>query len=51
MLGLNDGVNVEVKEGLEEGDVILQFVPGAPAPPTDGGMMPGPGGIIVEPVK
>lgn len=30
-LGLNDGVNVEVKEGLAEGDVILQFVPGAPA--------------------
>ena len=30
-LGLNDGVNVEVKEGLVEGDLILQFVPGAAA--------------------
>ncbi len=28
-LGLNDGINVEVKEGLAEGDTILQFVPGA----------------------
>jgi macrolide-specific efflux system membrane fusion protein len=34
-LGLNDGVNVEVTGGLEEGDLILQFVPGAPSP-TDG---------------
>lgn len=30
-LGLNDGVNVEVKEGLAEGDMVLQFVPGAVA--------------------
>ena len=30
-LGLNDGVNVEVTDGLAEGDVILQFVPGAPS--------------------
>jgi multidrug efflux pump subunit AcrA (membrane-fusion protein) len=30
-LGLNDGVNVEVTEGLEEGDLVLQFIPGAPA--------------------
>jgi macrolide-specific efflux system membrane fusion protein len=29
VLGLTDGVNVEVKEGLAEGDTILQFVPGA----------------------
>jgi macrolide-specific efflux system membrane fusion protein len=35
-LGLNDGISVEVKEGLEEGDMILQFVPGADAVPTDG---------------
>ena len=28
---LADGVSVAVTEGLEEGDVILQFVPGAPA--------------------
>ncbi|CAN5265098.1 hypothetical protein BH11ACT4_BH11ACT4_14150 [soil metagenome] len=30
-LGLNDGVNVEVKDGLVAGDQILQFIPGAPA--------------------
>lgn len=30
-LGLNDGLNVEVVSGLEEGDTILQFVPGAEA--------------------
>lgn len=42
-LGLNDGMNVEVKEGLAEGDLILQFVPGAPADPGFPGMpgMPG----------
>ncbi len=33
VLGLNDGTNVEVKEGLAEGDLILQFIPGAVAPP------------------
>lgn len=49
-LGLSDGVNVEVIDGLEEGDLILQFVPGAPSvdpsmmgencvPTGDGGMM------------
>ena len=31
VLGLNDGVNVEVVSGLEVGDTILQFVPGAEA--------------------
>jgi multidrug efflux pump subunit AcrA (membrane-fusion protein) len=35
-LGLSDGVNVEVTEGLKEGDVILQFVPGAPSVPGEG---------------
>ena len=35
-LGLNDGFNVEVKEGLAEGDLVLQYVPGAVAVPTDG---------------
>lgn len=35
-LGLNDGINVEIKEGLSEGDLILQFVPGAVAPIDDG---------------
>lgn len=37
-LGLSDGINVEVTGGLEEGDMILQFVPGAPSDPS-GGMM------------
>ncbi|CAN5263580.1 hypothetical protein BH11ACT3_BH11ACT3_23390 [soil metagenome] len=30
-LGINDGVNVEVTDGLEENEMILQFVPGAAA--------------------
>ncbi|MEO8527751.1 MAG: hypothetical protein ABI435_01600 [Pseudolysinimonas sp.] len=30
-LGLSDGVNVEVTSGLTEGELVLQFVPGAPA--------------------
>jgi len=30
-LGLNDGKSVQVLTGLEEGDTVLQFVPGAPA--------------------
>jgi multidrug efflux pump subunit AcrA (membrane-fusion protein) len=41
-LGLNDGVNVEIKDGVAEGDIVLQFVPGAPANPempTDGGVV------------
>jgi len=38
-LGLNDGINVEITGGLEEGDLILQFVPGAAAvdPALNGG--------------
>jgi macrolide-specific efflux system membrane fusion protein len=32
-LGLSDGISVEVTGGLEEGDIILQFVPGAPGDP------------------
>ena len=44
-LGLNDGINVEVKEGLAEGDMILQFIPGADAVPP--GM--GTGECIVNP--
>lgn len=31
-LGVSDGVNVEVVEGLEEGEMIRQFVPGILAP-------------------
>ncbi|MEQ1737174.1 MAG: hypothetical protein ABL886_12320 [Rhodoglobus sp.] len=48
-LGLNDGINVEVTEGLAEGELILQFVPGAAAP-LDPGIIDG-GGVIVEPLK
>ncbi len=47
-LGLNDGVNVEITEGLTEGELILQFVPGAAAP-LDPGMMGG--DVFMEPVK
>lgn len=47
-LGLSDGVNVEIVEGLEEGEIVMQFVPGAPAGdpgmPTDGGIIIGYGG-------
>jgi multidrug efflux pump subunit AcrA (membrane-fusion protein) len=44
-LGLSDGTNVEVVDGLAEGDLILQFVPGAPAVPG----MPGEDGCITMP--
>jgi multidrug efflux pump subunit AcrA (membrane-fusion protein) len=47
-LGLSDGINVEVVDGLEEGELVMQFVPGAPAGdpgmPTDGGVIVGYGG-------
>ena len=46
-LGLNDGVNVEITGGLEEGELVLQFVPGAPAEPGIDGM-PIDGGVIIE---
>ncbi|HEY8588638.1 MAG TPA: hypothetical protein VIL55_03690, partial [Naasia sp.] len=35
-LGMNDGSMVEVTGGVEEGETILQFTPGAEAP-VDGG--------------
>ena len=48
-LGLNDGVMVEIVDGLVEGDTILQFVPGAPSGPDgftpDGGFAPD-GGFV-----
>jgi macrolide-specific efflux system membrane fusion protein len=48
-LGLSDGINVEITEGLEEGELILQFVPGAAA--GDPNAPGGPGGPInVEPL-
>jgi macrolide-specific efflux system membrane fusion protein len=43
-LGLSDGINVEIVDGLEEGEIVMQFVPGAPA--GDPGM-PGDGGVII----
>lgn len=35
-LGLNDGTQVQIVDGLAEGDSVLQFVPGAVAPAPDG---------------
>lgn len=54
-LGLNDGAMVEVTGGLEVGETILQFVPGAPSAPGGGIIEPGvplPGGgvVMVDPV-
>ena len=47
-LGLTDGVNVQITEGLEEGELILQFVPGAAAGvPGEGGMIDGGVGVPV----
>ena len=40
-LGINDGVSVEITGGLVEGDMILQFIPGAPS-----ANQPGPGECI-----
>ena len=43
-LGLNDGQTVEITSGLAEGEMVLQFVPGAPA--TDDGQMYGMPGVM-----
>ncbi|MFV0253479.1 MAG: hypothetical protein ACK5H2_09105 [Beutenbergiaceae bacterium] len=40
-LGLTDGEVIQVTDGLEEGDTILQFVPGEPAQYPDYGGEPG----------
>lgn len=40
-LGLNDGSKVEVLSGLAEGEQVLEFVPGAPAAPSQQGYGPG----------
>lgn len=47
-LGMNDGTNVEVTEGLAEGDLINQFVPGAVAPDENGCIMTPDGGMMCE---
>ena len=46
-LGLNDGISVEIKDGVAEGDLILQFVPGAEEIPggMEEGCYPVPGGM------
>lgn len=50
-LGLNDGVNVEVTGGLEEGEIILQFVPGAAAGAGGGVIDPGIGEPVPMPIE
>ncbi|MCD2443768.1 hypothetical protein LQ757_15915 [Agromyces sp. SYSU K20354] len=45
-LGLTDGSQVEIVEGLAEGDTVLQFVPGAPAVP-EAACTTGPDGATV----
>lgn len=52
VLGINDGVMVEIIEGLAEGDLILQFIPGAPGgdpgfPMPEPGCYEGPDGEII----
>ncbi|WAP52798.1 hypothetical protein OL239_06355 [Arthrobacter sp. ATA002] len=40
-LGLNDGQTVEITAGLAEGEMVLQFVPGAPSVDEQMAGMPG----------
>ena len=47
-LGINDGINVEITGGITEGELVLQFVPGAPADPGVDGMPLPAGGVIIE---
>ncbi|MCS0499311.1 hypothetical protein [Protaetiibacter mangrovi] len=44
-LGMNDGASVEITGGLAEGDLVLQFVPGAPADDGSGAVD---GGFVVK---
>lgn len=44
-LGLTDGTAVEVRGGVKEGDMILEFVPGAPMP-DENGCITGPDGSM-----
>lgn len=45
-LGLSDGNKVEVVEGLAEGDVVLEFVPGAPGETAEEACVQMPGGGV-----
>ncbi|HWK21199.1 MAG TPA: hypothetical protein VNR37_10635 [Microbacteriaceae bacterium] len=47
-LGLNDGAMVEVTTGLDAGETILQFVPGAPSVPGGDGALVDGGGVMLE---
>ncbi|OUE25265.1 hypothetical protein [Clavibacter michiganensis] len=40
-LGISDGKVVQITSGLAEGDMVLEFVPGAPAPEEEAVTMPG----------
>ncbi|WP_414172242.1 hypothetical protein [Clavibacter tessellarius] len=40
-LGISDGKVVQITSGLAEGDMVLEFVPGAPAPEEDAMTMQG----------
>ncbi|HHW83631.1 MAG TPA: secretion protein HlyD [Actinomycetales bacterium] len=46
VLGLSDGINIEVRSGLSEGDTILQFAPGNMEPMDPG--FPGMPGMPIE---
>ena len=45
-LGINDGINVEVTGGVEEGDMVLQFIPGAAS--VDGGIVDCNGPMVTD---
>lgn len=47
-LGINDGEMVEITGGIDEGDMVLQFVPGAPADQGVDGMPLPSDGVIIE---
>jgi macrolide-specific efflux system membrane fusion protein len=40
-LGISDGKVVQITSGLQEGDMVLEFVPGAPVPEEEGMTMQG----------
>ncbi|AWB95203.1 hypothetical protein DCE93_05650 [Agromyces badenianii] len=46
-LGLSDGTQVEVVEGVAEGDQVLQFVPGAPGEAGAEGCVQSPDGAMM----